>query len=140
MDTVKNIGSILGYIISLLTLITLIKTKFLGLLDGRIKKESGSDDINTRVGNIESMLDQLVKNEGQFKKDVNESLRRQDEACKQMMANIIETTYFANRAKRQLSTIELKRVISAYAVYHELHGNSYITEIYEEMLTWERVD
>lgn len=140
MDTVKNIGSILGYIISLLTLIALIKTKFLGLLDGRIKKESGSDDINTRVGNIESMLDQLVKNEGQFKKDVNESLRRQDEACKQMMANIIETTYFANRAKRQLSTIELKRVISAYAVYHELHGNSYITEIYEEMLTWERVD
>lgn len=129
MDVVKNIGSILGYIISLLTLITLIKTKFLGLLDGRIKKESGSDDINTRVGNIESML-----------VDVNDSLRRQDEACKQMMANIIETTYFANRAKRQLSTIELKRVISAYAVYHELHGNSYITEIYEEMLTWERVD
>lgn len=129
MDTVKNIGSILGYIISLLTLITLIKTKFLGLLDGRIKKESGSDDINTRVGNIESML-----------VDVNDSLRRQDEACKQMMANIIETTYFANHAKRQLSTIELKRVISAYAVYHELHGNSYITEIYEEMLTWERVD
>lgn len=129
MDTVKNIGSILGYIISLLTLIALIKTKFLGLLDGRIKKESGSDDINTRVGNIESML-----------VDVNDSLRRQDEACKQMMANIIETTYFANRAKRQLSTIELKRVISAYAVYHELHGNSYITEIYEEMLTWERVD
>lgn len=140
MDMVKSIGSILGYVISLLTLITLIKTKFLGLLDGRIKKESGSEDINTRVENIEAMLDKLVKNEDQFKKDVNESLQRQDGACKQMMANIIETTYFANRTKRQLTTIELKRVISAYAVYHELHGNSYITEIYEEMLGWERVD
>lgn len=139
MDTVKNIGSIIGYVISLLTLVTLIKTKCLGILDGRIKKGSDTEGVNTRIGNIEALLDKLVKNEDQFKKEVNESLRRQDEACKQMMANIIETTYFANRTNRQLNTIELKRVISAYTIYHALHGNSYITEIYEEMMTWERV-
>lgn len=140
MDVVKDIGSILGYVLSFLTLITLIKTKFLGVLDGRIKKESGSDDTKARIEKIEITLDQIAKNEKEFKEEVSESLHRQDEACKQMMANIIETTYFANRPQKKLNAIELKRVINAYAVYHELHGNSYISEIYEEILTWERVD
>jgi len=57
------------------------------------------------------------------------------------MANIIETTYYTNREKRCLDMNEFRRITEVYEIYHsdEIHGNSYISELYEEMMTWERV-
>jgi uncharacterized protein YoxC len=140
VELFKNISTVVGVIISLVTLITLIKTRCLGLLDKRIKDTSKTTDINTRVENIEKKLDQLIEKENTFSESITSAVHQQGEACKQMMANIIETTYFANRESKTLNTIELKRIINTYSIYHELHGNSYITQIYEEMLEWERVD
>lgn len=42
---------------------------------------------------------------------------------------------------KTLDSVALKRVVNAYAIYHnELNGNSYISNIYDEMMEWEHVN
>ena len=77
----------------------------------------------------------------EFKTMMGEYIESQNNVNKRVLANIIETTYYENREDRTLDTNQLKRVTEAYVLYHseQIHGNSYISQLYEEMMTWERV-
>ena len=148
MEVVKNIGSILGYIISMFTLYALIKTKFLGTLGGYVKKEAGSDKYSEAIKEIHERLDQMdntikdfMESDKELKEHISKRLQNQNDACRQLLASVIEDTYYENRGFKTLDSVSLKRVVNAYSIYHEeLKGNSYITSIYEEMMEWDHVN
>ena len=148
MDTVKDIGSILGYIMTALGLYALIRTKFLGLLGGYVKQEAKVDKydqalskLGHRLDALESRLSSYMAAELEYKKGISEHIQHQNDACRQLLAEIIESTYRFRLGEKKLDPVERRKVTRSYEIYHnDLHGNSYITEIYNEMMSWEHVD
>lgn len=71
---------------------------------------------------------------------MDKHITSQNNVDKKLMANIIESLYYQNRDKRCLDMNELRRLTEVYEIYSgdEIHGNSYISEMYKEMITWER--
>lgn len=45
--------------------------------------------------------------------------------------------YYRNLDSRTLREYEFKNLESCYAAYVKLHGNSFVTHIYNEMQTWD---
>ncbi len=60
------------------------------------------------------------------------------EGMKAILRNSIEKIYYANLENKTLREYERKNLDSLYAAYHDgLKGNSFASDIYEEMRTWE---
>ena len=45
--------------------------------------------------------------------------------------------YYHNRESEKIRQYELENFIMLYGAYTALHGNSFITKIYSEVMTWE---
>ncbi len=140
-ETLMLIGSSLGYVISAITLITMIVKHFRAKASGFIKKESKADAYEQRLQNLENLLNQQIKEDKEFKEKIYALISHQSHADRQLLANIIETTYYQNKDTKTLDSIALKRITNAYAIYHdEFNGNSYISAIYTEMIEdWEHI-
>lgn len=148
MDLITKIGTILGYVSTAIALYVVLKTSVLKKTDKHIKAVAGkeeSDKVHTELDNrldrLESQFSGFIEKDEEFKTMMGEYIESQNNVNKRVLANIIETTYYENRECRTLDTNQLKRVTEAYALYHseQIHGNSYISQLYEEMMTWERV-
>ena len=139
MEILKFIGSSFGYILSAIALLTMIINYMRRKLGGFVKKETKSDDYAERMERLEKLLEEHIADNKAFNEQVLQMLKHQGHASKQTLAHIIENTYHMKKSVKRLDPIELKRITNAYAVYHgELDGNSYITQIYEEMIDdWE---
>ena len=139
MEILKFIGSSFGYILSAIALITMVVNHRRRKLGEFVKKETNSDVYADRMERLEKMLTEHIEDNKVFNEQVLTMLNKQGHASKQTLAHIIENTYHLKKGVKRLDAIELKRITNAYAVYHnELDGNSYITQIYDEMMeNWE---
>lgn len=144
MDAAKVfqlVGSSFGYILSLCAIVTMIVNHIRKKAGGFVRKETKSQALNDRLDRIENMLQAQNEEDDKFRNNVLNMLKKQGHASKQSLAFIIESTYTQKKNVKQLTPLELKRITSAYPVYHdELEGNSYITELYNEMINdWEHL-
>ena len=144
MDAAKVfqlVGSSFGYFLSLCAIVTMIVNHIRKKAGGFVRKETKSQALNDRLDRIESMIQVQSEEDDKFRNDVRSMLNKQGHASKQSLAFIIESTYTQKKNVKQLTPLELKRITSAYPVYHdELEGNSYITELYNEMINdWEHL-
>lgn len=139
MEVLKFIGSSFGYILSAIALITMAVNRRRRKLGEFVKKETNSDEYAERMERLEKMLIEHIEDNKAFNEQVLTMLNKQGHASKQTLAHIIENTYHLKKNVKRLDAIELKRIANAYSVYHnELDGNSYITQIYDEMMdNWE---
>lgn len=147
-ELIDHIGPIFGYITAAIALFALVKTGFLQTTDKHIKAVVGKDkndkvhrEMDERIDALEEKFAEFLERDEVFKNEVRTHNQTQKDVDRKLMANIIETTYYTNREKRSLDMFEFRRITEVYAIYHsdDIHGNSYITELYEEMLEWERV-
>lgn len=147
MEWITDVGSILGIILSAVSVFALIKTKALGKIGSYIRKESNVEENRKTDEEMHNKLDALAKTfqdymeEGrQFREETKVAMTAQNDACRQLLANIIETTYYSDKERKTLTMNEFKRVVNAFSIYHnEFEGNSYIAELYNEMMEWEKV-
>lgn len=147
MEWITDVGSILGIILSAVSVFALIKTKALGKIGLYIRKESKVEENKKTDEEIHKKLDALAKTfkdymeEGrQFREETKVAMVAQSDACRQLLANIIEATYYTNKERKTLTMNEFKRIVNAFSIYHnEFEGNSYIAELYNEMMEWEKV-
>lgn len=139
MEVLKFIGSSFGYVLSAIALITMAVNRRRRKLGEFVKKETNSDEYAERMERLEKMLTEHIEDNKAFNEQVLTMLNKQGHASKQTLAHIIENTYHLKKNVKRLDAIELKRITNAYSVYHnELDGNSYITQIYDEMMdNWE---
>lgn len=146
MEWLSTISVVLGVIISAASVITLIKTRTMGKLSSYIRKEScveknkeTDEELHKKIDDLTQTLHDYMKEERQDREKTHEMMRAQHDASRQLLANIIETTYYADRARKALTMNEFKRVVNAFSIYHnEFEGNSYIAELYNEMMEWEK--
>lgn len=141
IEILKFIGSAFGYILSAITLITLIVKSVKNKAGNFIRKASGSKRNKNKIDDLEKLINRQIEESKNFHTLLMEMLEKQAKASKQILANVIESTYHEKKHVKQLDELELKRIINSYAIYHnEFNGNSYITEIYNEMIEhWEHL-
>lgn len=146
MEWLSTISVILGIVLSAASILTLIKTRALGKLSSYIRKESGveknketDEEIHKKLDDLSKAFHEYIEEERADREKTHEMMRAQHDASRQLLANIIETTYYADRSRKTLTMNEFKRVVNAFSIYHnEFDGNSYIAELYNEMMEWEK--
>lgn len=141
VELFKLIGCSFGYIVSFCAVVTMVVKYIRKKAGGFVRSETNAQDVDERLSRIEEMLQAQNEEDDKFRADVLSMLKKQGHASKQSLAFIIESTYTQKKNVKELTPLELKRITSAYSVYHdELEGNSYITELYTEMMNeWEHI-
>lgn len=143
-----KVGPILGYISTAIALFVLIKTQIISKTDKHIKdvvdtegSEKVHHELDERLDKLEISFAKFLDLDKAFKDKMDKHIETQTNVDKKLMANIIENLYYQNREKRCLDMNEFRRLTEVYAIYHsdQIHGNSYISELYEEMMGWDRI-
>lgn len=148
IDTIKNIGAILGYIATAIGLFAVIKTAFLSRTKKYVEETAGTEesekihhDLSDRLTALEEKFGLFIERDTAFKDKMDGHIATQQLVDRKLMANIIEQLYYQNRDKKTLDSNEFRRLTEVYAIYHSppVSGNSYISELYRIMIEWERI-
>lgn len=70
-------------------------------------------------------------------KEVHEKLKKNDEATACVIRHQITSTYEQYRLAKKIPTHTKEDLCYLYEKYIELGGNSYVKQIYNDMMTWE---
>lgn len=148
-EIVKTIGTILGYIATGIGIYVLIRNRVLKGAQKYVVRESGLEEnakkdaeLLEKVEALTERFNVFITEDEAFKNRMRAHIVSQNDTNRKLLANIIEQTYYANREKRCLDRNEAKRIADVYNIYSsdEVHGNSYIAALYQEMITtWEKL-
>lgn len=148
MEIIKNIGSVLGYIATAIGLFAIVKTAILSSTKKYVEETAGTEesdkihhDLSSRLSTLEEKFAVFLERDTAFKDKMDSHLATQQLVDRKLMANIIETLYYQNINKETLDSNEFRRLTEVYAIYHNppCNGNSYISEMYQTMMSWKRV-
>ena len=148
IETIKNIGAILGYIATAIGLLAIIRTAILSRTKKYVEETAGTEEsdkihheLSDRLSTLEDKFALFLERDTAFKDKMDSHISTQQLVDRKLMANIIETLYYQNINKETLDSNEFRRLTEVYAIYHNppCNGNSYISEMYQTMMKWRRV-
>lgn len=148
METIKNIGAILGYIATAIGLLAIVRTAILSGTQKYVEETAGTEEsdrihheLDGRLIALEEKFIEFIERDTKFKDKMDSHIATQQVVDRKLMANIIENLYYQNRNAKTLDSNEFRRLTEVYAIYHSppVNGNSYISELYRIMMEWERV-
>lgn len=148
LETLKNIGVVLGYIATAIGLFATIRTAIMAKTKKYVEEAAGTEesekihhDLSTRLTALEDKFGVFIERDTAFKDKMDSHIATQQLVDRKLMANIIETLYYQNMVKETLDRNEFRRLTEVYAIYHNppCNGNSYISEMYNTMMKWKRV-
>lgn len=144
MEVVKNIGAVLGYIATALGIFAVIKSatkKYVEDAAGTEESDRIHHELDKRMTALEKTFAEYIERDIAFKNKMDNHIASQQLVDRKLMADIIEQLYYRNREKKELDGNEFRRLTEVYEIYHDppCNGNSYISEMYKEMLGWKRV-
>lgn len=148
LETIKNIGSILGYIATAIGLFAATRAAILTRTKKYVQETACTEesdkihhDLDARMTTLEEKFNIFLERDAEFKDKMDSHIATQQLVDRKLMANIIEQLYYQNRDKKTLDSNEFRRLTEVYAIYHNppCNGNSYISELYKIMMAWERV-
>ena len=119
----QNVGSVVGIIITLITFFGIISKKPIAALRKVIKEEAESANapVKEKLEEIENSL---------------ESAKSNDLA---IIRNTITHIYFKYKDEKKIPHYEKENVLYLYERYKELHGNSYVKNIIQQIESWEEI-
>lgn len=143
METIKNIGSIIGLILSCTTLLALCSKTGKDFLISIFKKYNASqdNDIQDLKKSIEGLDKKFADHLADFD-EFNSQLSATNEVTlefiKQQCRNIIKNIFYHYYDEKVLPLYEYKTLMAVKEIYIEqLKGNSYASELIKEMEKWE---
>ena len=148
IELIKNIGAILGYIATAIGLLAMVRTFVLSKTKEYVEEVADTEEserihteLDSRITNLEEKFSTFLERDTKFKDKMDSHIRTQQLVDRKLMANIIEQLYYQNRHAKTLDENEFRRLVEVYEIYHSspVNGNSYISELYKEMMTWERI-
>jgi hypothetical protein len=128
-------GSIAGAIITIISLIALLRKPILNFKESRKKKKDKAIVMENNIIQMKEMLQEHTQKD----KLAQEILTLHGEALLCILRNEITKTYYKFLPSKALPTYEQENLIKQHTTYHNLNGNSYIDKIFEEMMTWETI-
>ena len=132
MDIVKDIASIFGCIISLITLITLCSKGGRAFIKGLFAR-------NTKE--LQEENEQQFRDIQEIKETLNQVLIKMgglEEISMQQCRNTIKNIYYKYNQEKKIPLYERKTADNTFRIYTEVfHGNSYAALLYKEICKWE---
>lgn len=145
MDLIKNVSSIIGLIISFITLITLFSQKFSNRISKSIEPtiEELKKINEAQNKDIKALQDTLKQNQVQYGKE-KELLEKQyivlQTGILDMLRQRIMVIYHKYREVQIISRYDKEIVDQLYKDYKKAGGNSYIEKIYARIERWEVIE
>lgn len=134
IEIIKLIGAMIGYILSTITLTTMIvkpiRKRFINWLKnicGTGVIESNLTEIKSEFGEIKAMLQTHIEADT----DKSELLKRLAEAEKAALRNSILQLCDICLKRESITSVEKLNLIDMYREYHNLGGDTYCTDRYE---------
>ena len=145
MDLIKDVSSIIGLIISFITLITLFSQKFSNRISKSIEPtiEELKKINEAQNKDIKALQDTLNQNQVQYGKE-KELLEKQyivlQTGILDMLRQRIMVIYHKYREVQIISRYDREIVDQLYKDYKKAGGNSYIEKIYARIKRWEVIE
>ena len=145
MDLIKDVSSIIGRIISFITLITLFSQKFSNRISKSIEPtiEELKNINEAQNKDIKALQDTLKQNQVQYGKE-KELLEKQyivlQTGILDMLRQRIMVIYHKYREVQIISRYDKEIVDQLYKDYKKAGGNSYIEKIYARIERWEVIE
>ena len=132
MEVVKNIGTVIGLVLSAITLITLCCKPLRRKMGNVIRKASNMEETSAALEEVRAMLQQMVATQ-----EVNQELMTHfQESQLSLLRDSIIRLYFKYLPERQVPAYGRKDMVNLFESYQKLGGNSYVRTIYEEFMDW----
>lgn len=130
MEIIKNIGAIIGLVLSCITLITLCCKPIRKQLIGWIKHTSKTDETTQLMQEFKTLLQSHIALDE--KKQAQMDLI--SEAILDLLRDDITRIYFRYIGKGELPAYEKQNLVTLFERYTKMGGNSYIHNIYDELM------
>ena len=124
-DTLQIIGAVCSAIIAIMTVLGSV-FKWPARIVKKYYEEHTKDIIDAKVNEIKEMIQKL-----------NDSEIVNEEATRASLRHSITYIYEKYKDEKVLPGNTKNDLCSLYAAYTKLNGNSFIHEIYEEMMKWD---
>ena len=132
MEVVKNIGTVIGLVLSAITLITLCCKPLRRKIGNVIRKVSNMEETSEALEEVRAMLQQMVATQ-----EVNQELMTHfQESQLSLLRDSITRLYFKYLPEREVPAYGRKDMVNLFEAYSRLGGNSYVKTVYEEFMEW----
>ena len=132
MEIVKDIGTVIGLVLSAITLITLCCKPLRKKIGNVIRKVSNVQETTQALEEVRAMMQQMVATQ-----EVNQELMTHfQESQLSLLRDSITRLYFKYLPEKQVPAYGRKDMVNLFEAYEKLGGNSYAKTIYEEFMDW----
>lgn len=132
MEIVKDIGTIIGVTLSIMTLLTLCCKPLRKRIGNSIRKAADTEQTGERLDELRAMMQQLMATE----EEKRQALEQFRESQLSLLRDSITRLYFKYLPDKQVPSYERKDMVKLFESYEQLGGNSYVRTIYEEFMGW----
>lgn len=133
MTLLSVVGTVLGILISLGTLVTVT----VPALRNKLKKRLfGGEELEKEVRVIRCLLEEHVAQDAQLKAEL--SLQKEVDLC--VLRDLITGIYFRRAKEKRIHAYELEDASALHDLYQRRGGNSYVNALYGQMTKeWELI-
>ena len=132
MEVVKNIGTVIGLVLSAITLITLCCKPLRRKIGNVVRKASNMEETSQALDEVRAMMQQIMATE----ESKQELMTHFQESQLSLLRDSITRLYFKYLPEKQVPAYGRKDMVNLFESYQKLGGNSYVRTIYEEFMDW----
>ena len=132
MEIVKDIGTVIGLVLSAITLITLCCKPLRRKIGNVVRKASIMEETSQALDEVRAMMQQLMATQ-----ESNQAMMKNfKESQLSLLRDSITQLYFKYLPERQVPAYGRKDMVNLFEAYSRLGGNSYVRTIYQELMDW----
>lgn len=131
-EIIKDIGGIVGSLITIITFLSIIIKPFRNAIVNWIKSIGKTEKIAKNEKKLNEIKDTLAN----FVTESKRQSELQNEALLSLIRDNITSIYYKGLTAKTIKVFDKEALIKKFSIYSSMGGNSYIHEIYEEMMTW----
>ena len=139
MEVIKNIGAIVGMVLSCLTLITLLCKPLRKKISGWIRQVSQAEEYWDAIERNQMAIDEIRAGMQQMmatEESKQVLFAKFQESQLSILRDDITRLYFKYLEDKQVPFYARKDMVQLYETYTDMGGNSYVKTIYDEFMEW----
>ena len=139
MEIIKNIGAIVGMVLSCLTLITLLCKPLRKKISGWIRQVSQAEEYWDAIERNQMAIDEIRAGMQQMmatEESKQALFLKFQKSQLSILRDDITRLYFKYLEDKQVPFYARKDMVQLYETYTDMGGNSYVKTIYDEFMEW----
>ena len=139
MEIVKNIGAVVGLVLSCLTLVTLLCKPLRKKIAGWIRQVSQAEEYREAIKQNQLAIDEIraCMQQMMATEESKQALFLKFQKSQlSILRDDITRMYFKYLEDKQVPFYARKDMVQLYETYTDMGGNSYVKTIYDEFMEW----